>query len=174
MEDCSILRWMFITWNYSPKQWDTIYVVPINMTYFLLVVDLLFYLNYFHNADVYIFAKTTALFNNIFIHRTNSSFSTWNLRSIGPSGFKFRMFKTISKISYEKSFDSNFKYAEKNYSYSQIIFVKYNNYSPSQFNQVRCIAISWLQFQVQLIHRRVWPCIFHGLCMQKSMSRSKY
>ena len=45
-------------------------MLPINKTYFLFTVDILFYLTFiFHNADVCIFAnfKTTAVFNYIFI-----------------------------------------------------------------------------------------------------------
>ena len=42
-------------------------MLPINKTRFLFTVDILFYLTFFHNADICIFAKTTAaLFNNIF------------------------------------------------------------------------------------------------------------
>ena len=37
------------------------------MTYFLFTADMLFSLTFFfHNADVCVFAKTTALFNYIF------------------------------------------------------------------------------------------------------------
>ena len=39
----------------------------INKTYFLFTVYMLFYLTFFHNADLCIFAKTTELFNYIFI-----------------------------------------------------------------------------------------------------------
>ena len=43
-------------------------MLPINKTYFLFTVDMFFYLTYFfNNADVCIFAKTTALFTYIFI-----------------------------------------------------------------------------------------------------------
>ena len=46
---------------------NEIKVLPINMTYFLFTVDMLFSFVFFHNADVWIFAITTALFNYIFI-----------------------------------------------------------------------------------------------------------
>ena len=38
-------------------------MLPMNKTYFLFTVDMLFYWTFFRKADVYIFAKTTALFN---------------------------------------------------------------------------------------------------------------
>ena len=68
-------------------------MLPINKTYFLFTVYMLFYFTFFfHNADVCIFAKTTELFNCliIFSYKTNPSFSPcpWSLRSIGPSDFK--------------------------------------------------------------------------------------
>ena len=43
-------------------------MLPINMMYFLFTVDMLFFDHFFfHKADVCIFAKTTALFNYVFI-----------------------------------------------------------------------------------------------------------
>ena len=90
MEDCSILRWMFTTWNWSETmRYET--MLPINKTYFLFTVDMLFYLTFFfiHNAGVCIFAKTTALFNYIFIQDKSIVFTlSINLWSIRPSDFK--------------------------------------------------------------------------------------
>ena len=50
-------------------------MLPINKMYFLFTVDMLFYLTFFHNADVCIFAKTTALFNYIFIYDKSNVFT---------------------------------------------------------------------------------------------------
>ena len=74
-------------YNYgtSPKKWDT----KLGGTHKHDGLSAYCFWSFFHNADVCLFAKTTALILIIYSYKTNPSFlpSPWNLRSIGPSDF---------------------------------------------------------------------------------------
>ena len=76
----------------SPKKWDT--KLGVTHTHDVLSVycwHIIFFDLFFHNTDVCIFATSTALFHYVHSYKTNPLFlpCKWNLRSIGPSDFKF-------------------------------------------------------------------------------------
>ena len=88
MEDCSILRWMFKTWNLVRNNEIRNYVTH---KHDVLPVYMLFYLTFFFITLMFEYLQK--LLNCLIIYnsyKTNPSFSPcpWNLRSIGPSDFK--------------------------------------------------------------------------------------
>ena len=65
-------------------------MLPINKTYFLFTVDMLFYLTFFFISLMFVYLQKLLHCLIIYSYKTNSSFlpCPWNLRSIGPSDFK--------------------------------------------------------------------------------------
>ena len=71
-------------------------MLPINMTYFMFTVDMLLSLIFFlHNADVCTFAKTTKLFNHIFIQDKSIVFAV---------SMKFAINQTTAILMHEWAF----------------------------------------------------------------------
>ena len=69
-------------------------MLPINKTYFLFTVDMLFYLTFFSILLMFVYLQKLLHCLIIYSYKRNSSFSPcpWNLRLIGPSDFKHWIF----------------------------------------------------------------------------------
>ena len=66
-------------------------MLPINKTYFLFAVDMLFYLTFISITLMFVYLQKLMYCFIIYSYKRNSSFSPcpWNLRFIGPSDFKY-------------------------------------------------------------------------------------
>ena len=72
-------------------------MLPINKTYFPFTVDMLFYLTFFFITLMFVYLQKLLHCLIIYSYKTNPSFSPcpWNLRSIGPSDFKWLVSKEL-------------------------------------------------------------------------------
>ena len=76
MEDRSIIYYECLQLETSPKKWDTkLSVTHKNDVLSVYCWHVIYFDLFFHNADVWIFAKTTALFNYIFVQDKSIGFT---------------------------------------------------------------------------------------------------
>ena len=83
-------------------------MLPINKTYFLFAVDMLFYLTLISITLMFVYLQKLMYCFIIYSYKRNSSFSPcpWNLRLIGPSDFKYHFRCKKLRMDYKTTEES--------------------------------------------------------------------